>query len=151
MERGKCSENVTCSAREEEGVVWGGGNKCPEYFRWIEEDLRPWGKTGITKEMMEAAKEWAVFRLVILDGKAYWERYKGAFQTRDIFTIWGILQLLKLYPGKLPDLELMFECGDRPIIKAAHHSKKKVPPLFHYCGSDDTFDIVFPDWSFWGW
>ena len=28
---------------------------------------------------------------------------------------------------------------------------EKVSSLFHYCTSDDTLDIVFPDWSFWGW
>lgn len=26
-----------------------------------------------------------------------------------------------------------------------------MPPLFRYCGDDRTLDIVFPDWSFWGW
>lgn len=144
-------ENTTCSTKQHPLS----GNACPDYFRWIYEDLRPWAETGITQEMMEAAKDPAFFRLVILDGKVYMEKYKGAFQTRDVFTIWGILQLLKLYPGKVPDLELMFECGDRPRIKASEHGgrkgKKKVPPLFHYCASDDTLDIVFPDWSFWGW
>ncbi|KAM0898250.1 hypothetical protein ACQ4PT_022023 [Festuca glaucescens] len=26
-----------------------------------------------------------------------------------------------------------------------------MPPLFRYCGDDRTLNIVFPDWSFWGW
>ncbi|KAL8124550.1 hypothetical protein AgCh_012268 [Apium graveolens] len=25
------------------------------------------------------------------------------------------------------------------------------PPLVRYCADDSTLDIVFPDWSFWGW
>uniref|UniRef100_A0A2N9GTD5 Glycosyl transferase CAP10 domain-containing protein n=3 Tax=Fagus sylvatica TaxID=28930 RepID=A0A2N9GTD5_FAGSY len=127
---------------------------CPEYFRWIHEDLRPWAHTGITRDMVESAKRTANFRLVILNGKAYVERYHRAFQTRDVFTLWGILQLLRKYPGKVPDLELMFDCVDWPVIRTSDYDVSNStgpPPLFRYCGDDDTLDIVFPDWSFWGW
>lgn len=128
--------------------------ECPEYFRWIYEDLSPWRKTGITEEMVERARRTANFRLVILNGRAYVETYHRSFQTRDVFTLWGILQLLRLYPGKVPDLDLMFECADWPVIRSSLYSGPNAtapPPLFHYCGDNSTFDIVFPDWSFWGW
>ena len=127
---------------------------CPDYFRWIHEDLRPWAHTGITRDMLERAKATATFRLVIVKGKAYVERFHRAFQTRDVFTLWGILQLLRRYPGKIPDLELMFDCVDWPVIKTKDYqgpNSTGPPPLFRYCGDDDTLDIVFPDWSFWGW
>lgn len=127
---------------------------CPEYFRWIHEDLKPWKKTGITKKMVDMAKNPAHIRMVVVKGRVYFEKYKKIFQTRDVVTIWGILQLLKLYPGKLPDLDLMFECGDKPVMKKRDYGGSKdseIPPLLHYCGDDSTFDIVFPDWSFWGW
>lgn len=103
--------------------------------------------------MVEAAREHAFFRLVVIDGKVYWEKYRDAYQTRDVFTIWGILQLLRLYPGKLPDLDIMFEAGDVPVVLKSNYTghESNAPPLFHYCGDDDTLDIVFPDWSFWGW
>lgn len=129
--------------------------KCPEFFRWIHEDLRPWARTGITRDMVERAKTTANFRLVIVKGKAYVETYQKAFQTRDVFTLWGILQLLRRYPGEVPDLELMFDCVDWPVIRTADYSGPNAtappPPLFRYCGDDNTLDIVFPDWSFWGW
>lgn len=127
---------------------------CPEYFRWIHEDLRPWRETGITRDMVERAKRTANFRLVIVNGRAYIERYRRAFQTRDIFTQWGILQLLRRYPGKLPDLDLMFDCVDWPVVRSIEYrgpNATSPPPLFRYCGDDATLDIVFPDWSFWGW
>nr|AMQ26117.1 UDP-glycosyltransferase 47 [Pueraria montana var. lobata] len=128
---------------------------CPEYFRWIHEDLRPWARTGITQDMVERAKQTANFKLVILNGRAYLETYEKAFQTRDVFTIWGILQLLRKYPGKVPDLELMFDCVDWPVVLADRYDNgpnaEQPPPLFRYCGNDATLDIVFPDWSFWGW
>ena len=127
---------------------------CPEYFRWIYEDLRPWMETGITREMVEEARRTASIRIVVVDGKVYTEKYQRVVHPRDEFTIWGFLQLLRMYPGKLPDFDLMFECRDRPIIKAHFYQGTNAsapPPLFHYCGDDRTYDIVFPDWSFWGW
>ncbi|CAI8593682.1 unnamed protein product [Vicia faba] len=124
---------------------------CPDYFRWIHEDLRPWAHTGITQEMVEKAKATANFKLVILKGKVYLETYEKAFQTRDTFTLWGILQLLRRYPGMLPDLELMFDCVDWPVVLIDQNNVVAPPPLFRYCGNDLTLDIVFPDWSFWGW
>ncbi|KAI3441327.1 CAP10 domain-containing protein, partial [Psidium guajava] len=129
------------------------GSECPSYFRWIHEDLRPWKETGITKDMVERARRPAHFRLVILDGKVYLQKFRPAFQTRDVFTLWGILQLLRWYPGKLPDLELMFNCNDRPLIRSMDfpHPKSGPPLLFGYCTDRRTLDIVFPDWSFWGW
>ncbi|KAL1820103.1 hypothetical protein ACET3Z_014972 [Daucus carota] len=128
--------------------------RCPNYFRWIHEDLRPWKETGITLEMVERANRTANFRLVVLDGRAYIETYQKGFQTRDNFTQWGMLQLLRRYPGKVPDLDLMFDCVDWPVIRAAEYAgpdAKAPPPLFRYCGNSETLDIVFPDWTFWGW
>ncbi|KAJ4955215.1 hypothetical protein NE237_011998 [Protea cynaroides] len=127
---------------------------CPEYFRWIHEDLKPWKVTGITRDMMMKAKKNASFRLVIVKGRVYIKKYKQAFQTRDLFTWWGIVQLLRKYPGRLPDLDLMFNCDDRPAIKSSDYPKPNAtvpPPLFHYCGTSWSSAIVFPDWSFWGW
>ncbi|KAK6918396.1 Glycosyl transferase CAP10 domain [Dillenia turbinata] len=128
--------------------------KCPDYFRWIHVDLKPWKKTGITRDMVERGKNAASIRIVIVKGKLYTEKYKGVYQTRDVFTIWGILQLMRMYPGKLPDLDMMFECNDVPVISASNYQGTNAtspPALFHYCGDDKTLDIVFPDWSFWGW
>lgn len=126
-------------------------SSCPSYFRWIYHDLQPWREVGITRKMVDKARKFATFRLVILDGKVYVERFGKAIQTRDVFTLWGILQLLRLYPGRLPNLELMFSCGDRPTIGFMGHKATAPLPLFRYCGNDHSYDIVFPDWSFWGW
>lgn len=124
---------------------------CPFYFKWIRRDMKPWVKTGITSDMVEAAKKFAYFRLTIVNGRMYVESYRKSFQTRDLFTIWGIAQLLKFYPQMVPDLDLMFNCEDRPVLKRAHYSDpaKSPLPLFHYCGTEDSFDIAFPDWSYW--
>ncbi|XP_004510812.1 uncharacterized protein [Cicer arietinum] len=126
---------------------------CPSYFKWIHEDLKAWREKGITREMLEGARRTANFKVVIVEGRLYLEKYKKSIQTRDVFTLWGILQLLRLYPGKLPDLELMFDCEDRPVIHLDKFQGPNAspPPLFRYCSDQWSLDIVFPDWSFWGW
>ena len=107
--------------------------------------------------MVERGQNISHFRLVVVNGKAYLKKYKNSFQTRDVFTIWGILQLLRLYPGKIPDLELMFQCGDKTVVDKSLYQQEgpqanmSPPPMFHYCGDENSFDIVFPDWTFWGW
>lgn len=128
-------------------------SECPEYFRWIHEDLRHWKNTGITEEMVAEARRTAHFRLTILDGRMYVEKFEEAFQSRGLFTLWGFAQLMRRYGGKLPDLELMFDCNDRPVVKAEEYAAEGSipPPLFKYCADNRTVDIVFPDWSFWGW
>ncbi|RDX90140.1 O-glucosyltransferase rumi, partial [Mucuna pruriens] len=123
---------------------------CPEHFKWIREDLKAWKKTGITREMLERGKNISYIRLVVVKGKAYLEKYANSYQTRDVFTIWGFVQLLRLYPGNIPDLELLFETGDKTVVDKDHFQGPP-PPIFHYCGQKDAYDIVFPDWSFWGW
>nr|CAB3447366.1 unnamed protein product [Digitaria exilis] len=128
---------------------------CPAYFRFIHEDLHPWRAAGgITSAMVDRARATANFRLVVIRGRAYIERIAPAFQTRDLFTIWGILQLLRRYPGRVPDLDLMFDCVDWPVVHAEQYQGENatlLPPVFRYCGDNETLDIVFPDWSFWGW
>ncbi|ESQ39220.1 hypothetical protein EUTSA_v10001309mg [Eutrema salsugineum] len=130
---------------------------CPDYFRWIHKDLEPWRETGITRETLERASDKAHFRLIIKGGRVYVHQYMKSFQTRDVFTIWGIVQLLRMYPGQVPDLELLFLCHDFPEIWRRDYRPRPgvnvtwpPPPLFHYCGHAGAFDIVFPDWSFWG-
>ncbi|PON51697.1 Lipopolysaccharide-modifying protein [Parasponia andersonii] len=106
--------------------------------------------------MVERAQSMGLanFRLVILNGKAYVQTFWHSFQSRDIFTLWGILQLLRRYPGRVPDLDLMFNCGDLPIVHSSAFSGPNAtspPPVFNYNKDSTTLDIIFPDWAFWGW
>lgn len=122
---------------------------CPLYFQWIYEDLAPWMQHGISLELLQDAKQSASFRVVISNGRLFVEPYRSCYQTRSLFTIWGLLQLLDYHPGLVPDVDIMFSCDDRPVIR------KKAPgipaPVFRYCSTKDFWDIPFPDWSFWGW
>ncbi|XP_004309206.1 PREDICTED: O-glucosyltransferase rumi homolog [Fragaria vesca subsp. vesca] len=151
---GTCPSNYPTTSSPDQDHNRPSQPTCPDFFRWIHEDLKPWAYTGITRDTFEAANRTAAFKLVIVNGKAYYQKYVKAFQSRDTFTLWGILQLLRRYPGKVPDLELMFDCVDWPVILSSSFTgpnSTAPPPLFRYCGDNNTLDIVFPDWSFWGW
>jgi hypothetical protein len=83
---------------------------------------------------------------VVVAGRAYVEKYRPAFQTRDVFTLWGILQLLARYPGRVPELDLMFFYDDTPVVHAAAYPDPSMaPPLFMYCKNDSALGIVLPD------
>ncbi|KAL6584600.1 hypothetical protein OROMI_003889 [Orobanche minor] len=57
--------------------------------------------------------------------------------------------LLKRFPGRIPDVDMMFDCMDKPIIEK--NSSTTPLPIFRYCTTPNHYDIPFPDWSFWGW
>ncbi|XP_059664441.1 uncharacterized protein LOC132310266 [Cornus florida] len=124
--------------------------KCPEFFKWVHKDLEPWSGTRISLKHLMEAKKYAAFRVVIVGGKLYVDNYYACVQSRAMITVWGLLQLLRRYPGMIPDVDLMFECMDKPSINRTVHTTMPLP-LFRYCTTPNHFDIPFPDWSFWGW
>ncbi|XWS74021.1 hypothetical protein CRYUN_Cryun02cG0179700 [Craigia yunnanensis] len=124
--------------------------KCPKFFKFIYRDLEPWAKTRISNYHITQAKQHAAFRVVIVEGRLYVDLYYACVQSRLMFTIWGLLQLLKRYPGMVPDVDMMFDCMDKPTIDRIEHGSFPIP-LFRYCTTEAHFDIPFPDWSFWGW
>ena len=56
------------------------------------------------------------------------ESYRNYLQTRHLFTIWAFAQLLKFYLNMLPDLDLMFNGNDTPVINGKHNTTP--PPFF---------------------
>ncbi|XAR58910.1 Protein xylosyltransferase [Bertholletia excelsa] len=125
-------------------------SECLEFFLWIHHDLEPWKKSRISLSHLMEVKKHAAFRAVIVGGKLYVDMYALCVQRRSMFTVWGLLQLLKRYPGMVPDVDMMFDCSDKPKISRKEHRSMPLP-LFRYCTTSNHFDIPFPDWSFWGW
>ncbi|EFJ09402.1 hypothetical protein SELMODRAFT_130002 [Selaginella moellendorffii] len=133
------------------------GHSRPKYFDSIDTDLRPWKDGGITKSSLSAARKKGSMRMVISQGKLYIEVYGKCPQSRSIFTAWGLLLLLERFPGKVPDVDFVLNCKDRPVITrySSFHSRDlcqdEAPAVFSYCTTNDMLDIPFPDFSFWGW
>ncbi|KAL6594716.1 hypothetical protein ACP70R_048454 [Stipagrostis hirtigluma subsp. patula] len=132
--------------------------QCPAYFAAIHRDLAPWRHRGVTRALLDAARRRASMRITITGGgrRLHVDLYYACVQSRALITVWGLLQLMRRYPGRVPDVDLMFDCMDRPAINRTEHGNgdpaaPPPPPLFRYCTTRDHFDIPFPDWSFWGW
>ncbi|KAM7260380.1 hypothetical protein ACFE04_016121 [Oxalis oulophora] len=125
-------------------------SKCPEFFNYIRKDLEPWAESRISINHVMEAQKFAAFRIVITGGRLFVDLYYACVQSRQMFTIWGFAQLLRRFPGMVPDIDMMFDCMDKPIINRSEHQAMPLP-LFRYCTTPEHFDIPFPDWSFWGW
>ncbi|XP_062179646.1 uncharacterized protein LOC133884304 [Phragmites australis] len=136
--------------------------QCPAYFAAIHRDLAPWRRAGagqgVSRALLDAARQRASMRITITGGgrRLHVDLYYACVQSRALFTVWSLLQLMRRYPGRVPDVDLMFDCMDRPAINRTEHGNgdpaaPPPPPLFRYCTTRDHFDIPFPDWSFWGW
>ena len=104
---------------------------CPAYFSFIYDDLQPWRKRGGIHPMSlwNARVAGASFHVIIVSGHVYAEHFHPCYQTRALFTLWGILQLVRLFPGDIPDVHLMFNCQDEPLVRKATHSLSPHPPL----------------------
>ena len=49
---------------------------------------------------------------------------------------------------RLPDTEFFINLGDWPLVKKGGHTRTTGPyPIFSWCGSDETFDIVLPTYD----
>ncbi|XP_052187059.1 uncharacterized protein LOC127797893 isoform X2 [Diospyros lotus] len=101
--------------------------KCPELFRWIHQDLEPWAQSGISLSHVMEAQKYAAFRVVIVEGKLYVDFYYACVQSRSMFTVWGFLQLLRRYPGRVPDVDMMFDCMDKPTINRTENQAMPLP------------------------
>ncbi|PKA60220.1 protein glucosyltransferase [Apostasia shenzhenica] len=129
---------------------------CTDFFRAIHRDLEPWRRSRVSLASLAESRKYAAMRVVILGGTGlYLDLYYSCVQSRAMFTVWGLLQLLRRYPGMIPDVDFMLDCMDRPAINRTEYDPTATggppPPLFRYCTTKGHFDIPFPDWSFWGW
>lgn len=136
----RCAPSLTCRppvAQPAPGTTNASANAsaaprlCPAYFGAIRRDLAPWrrGGGGVTRALLDAAQRRASMRVAITGGgrRLHVELYYACVQSRALFTAWSLLQLMRRYPGRVPDVELMFDCMDRPAINRRRCSATAPP------------------------
>merc|ERR1712048_772371 len=117
---------------------------CPESFKQLDEDLSRFDEIDLDRLRKAGdAKHWkteATIHYVVKDQKIYTKRL-GKITDFKMFTD-GILHSL-LRKVRLPNVEFIFNVGDWPLEK----NLKDPLPVFSWCGSNKTADIIFPTWD----
>ncbi|XP_024524826.1 O-glucosyltransferase rumi homolog [Selaginella moellendorffii] len=128
-----------------------GAASCPRYFARIREHLAPWRSTGITRRSLDRRQRLGSMRVAILGGRMYVRAYGDCPQSRSVFSLWGLLLMLERFGDRVPDVEFVLNCKDRPIVPRDGSYGGVPSPVLSYCSHRHSLDIPFPDYSFWGW
>ncbi|KAI4963391.1 hypothetical protein ZWY2020_014168 [Hordeum vulgare] len=56
--------------------------------------------------------------------------YHACMQSRALFTVWSLSHLMRQYPGRVPDMDLMFDYMDRSAINRTKHTGDGAASLF---------------------
>lgn len=66
------------------------------------------------------------------------------------YAILAIMDVIRHYPGQIPDLDAVLQTSDFPCMLASGTKGSPAPPLFGYNSHPTYTDIPFPDYSYWG-
>lgn len=124
---------------------------------FVTQDLQPWRTRGGIKEAdLLAARERIIAgsHILIVNGSLYMNPRitpESSYETRDVGTLWGILELLE-HSIVSEDVEMIFEqTNDQPLVGNDEVGQSALPFLVSFSGSTTSVGVVWPDWSFWGW
>lgn len=120
---------------------------CPASYSQIDHDLRNFHEVDFELVLKEATKRFnqagsrSFCNYVVKDNKLY----RSCFGQHVGFNIFmdNILQSM-LRKMVLPDIEFIINLGDWPLVDP---KVKPLLPIFSWCGSEDTADIVMPTYD----
>ncbi|XP_021917666.1 KDEL motif-containing protein 1-like isoform X2 [Zootermopsis nevadensis] len=120
---------------------------CKSSYDQIISDLRPFPNVNFTELRGAALQKFnhpgsmSICNYVIKQNQVYRKCY-GQYVGFKMFLDAILLSLArKVY---LPDMEMLFNLGDWPLASV---TQKPRIPLFSWCGSNDTLDIVMPTYD----
>ncbi|KAG6457621.1 hypothetical protein O3G_MSEX010371 [Manduca sexta] len=135
-----------CNCPEKEFETWLTNYGCSNTYGQIEKDLKPFQdiemKTQVNKiiEKYHQPESTSFCHYVIKDSNLYRDCY-GKHVGFNMFSDNILLALLRKV--RLPDVELVINLGDWPLIR----QNAEPHPMFSWCGSNDTIDIVMPTYD----
>lgn len=122
--------------------------ECPESYQQIDKDLSIFKDVDLDKVAEEAIARFSnrgmhsLSHYRIINNKIYRKTY-GEHVGFKMFSDSILLSLTRKV--KLPDVEFFVNLGDWPLEK--RHEKDNPLPIFSWCGSDMTRDIVMPTYD----
>lgn len=126
-------------------------NECPLQERQITEDLIPFRAVNFTnvrakiKQKHNQPGSVSLCNYVIVNNEIFRECF-GQYTGFSMFMDAILTALVRRV--RLPDTEFYVNLGDWPLVKKGGQSRTTGPyPIFSWCGSDDSFDIVLPTYD----
>lgn len=129
---------------------WINSAKCPQKEKQIKNDLIPFQNVNFTHlrpkllEKFNNPEANSLCNYIIKVNRIY-RKCHGKYTGFSMFMDALLLSLSRLMT--LPDVEFFVNLGDWPLVKKGGHSRTIIFPVFSWCGSDDTFDIVMPTYD----
>lgn len=120
--------------------------KCPRFNIQIDHDLKPFKSLDFRKVKKEIKHRFQNFKsssicnYIVKNNEVYRKCY-GQYTGFSMFMDAMLISLT--YKVKLPDLEFFINLGDWPLVKKS----SSFIPIFSWCGSIDTLDIVLPTYD----
>lgn len=127
--------------------------ECPLFEDQIKKDLtafRNLNYTKIRRSLLDQfgnapASSVAVCQYLVKENQVYRQCF-GEHVGFKMFMDSLLLSLVRKV--KLPDFEIFVNLGDWPVMKKGGQSRTSGPkPIFSWCGSDDSYDIVMPTYD----
>lgn len=131
--------------------TWLAMHNCPMDYQQIASDLKPFRKVNFTNLRPKILEKYnlpgsvSLCHYAIQNNRIYREchgKYTGFKMFMDALLVSLVRKI------RLPDTEFFVNLGDWPLVKKGGHTRTTGPyPIFSWCGSDDTFDIVMPTYD----
>ncbi|KOB72257.1 KDEL motif-containing protein 1, partial [Operophtera brumata] len=135
-----------CDCPKEDIQTWLEENSCQINHQQIKNDLAPYSTIDMTQAVKKIVQKYhqpestSFCHYIVKDNEIYRDCY-GKHVGFNMFSDNILLSLTRKV--KLPDVEMVINLGDWPLVK-----KSSEPlPVFSWCGSDDTIDIVMPTYD----
>ena len=120
--------------------------QCPTLNRQIQKDLKPFDKLDFQIIKYQILKRFKNFKSsslcnYVIKGNRVFRKCYGEYVGFNMF----MDSMLRSLTRKvlLPDLEFFVNLGDWPLIKKS----SPIIPIFSWCGSTETLDIVLPTYE----
>ncbi|KAK7861819.1 hypothetical protein R5R35_000582 [Gryllus longicercus] len=136
-----------CYCPEKNFENWQESYGCKRKYRQIEEDLKHFTSVNFSfvQEMVLSKfnnpRSTSICHYIVRENKVFRNCY-GQHVGFKMFMDEILLSLSRKV--ELPDVEMFVNLGDWPLIK---NSDANPLPMFSWCGSDDTLDIVMPTYD----
>ncbi|XP_061924453.1 protein O-glucosyltransferase 2 [Entelurus aequoreus] len=135
-----------CDCPQPDGLVWQNHMHCPQSYVQIDQDLSHFTDVDPDRNAQEIPQRFgqrqSLCHYTIKDNKVYVKTH-GEHVGFRIFMDAILLSLTRKV--KLPDVEFFVNLGDWPLEK--RKPTQKLHPIFSWCGSNLTRDIVMPTYD----